>query len=268
MAEDNRHCYLSMSQMITVLNAPKAFDAIMKHLGVPLKSELAKRLTPEEKLDEVYRHMRHLGTSSKNSKWHKCEALEILAATIWQMRGKGLGANLVDRAFHTANSEKELREPVKAWLRSEGKTLPRIGGPLDVFDEVEWAGRIPDLLAYRPKAFMRPRRVIAIELKHTLDEFKRGADQMTTYADCAHEVYLACTPAMAIGYLDLHSRRGSTSGWDASAFTRKLENIGCGLLLVEGGRVTLVQKARENSPPERNVNEVLRVIRPRGDRAG
>ncbi len=57
---------------------------------------------------------------------------------------------------------------------------------------------------------------------------------MTTYADYAHEVYLACTPAMAAEYLRKHADSREAKRWDREAFDRKLQKLGVGMLLVEG----------------------------------
>lgn len=247
MGDNERYCYLSTEGLVHVLDAPRSLDAILKHLGVHLKANVRRSMSPEEKLDEIVAHTKRLVDGSKNSPWRHCSGFEVLAAAIWQLRGAGLGSKLVDQAFWGVRVEEDLRTPVANWLASQG---------LNVHHEIRVGLRQPDLLGHR-KRLLRGHQFVAVELKNELREFGRAADQMTTYADYAHEVYVACTPAMAVAYLDAHARGRGTSGWDPQVFNRKLEKLGAGLLLVEGDRVLQAQLPSEHSPIGKNVDEVL-----------
>jgi hypothetical protein len=253
MGVNDRHCYLSEMRLAAVLDAPKALDAILGHLGVPLKSGVRRNLSDDQKVDEIVAHTRHL-IVGKNSPWRHCSGFEVLAAAVWQLRGDGLGAKLVDHAFCSVRNEADLTKPVAAWLSSQD---------LDVYDEVPMGRKRTDLLGHRPKKLLRGHRFIAIELKNSIKEFDRAIDQMTTYADYTHEVYVACTPAMAVAYLDAHSNGRGTSGWDPQVLNRKLEKLGLGLLLVEGEEVCVLRRPRQQTPLNKNVDEVLAALKTR-----
>lgn len=90
------------------------------------------------------------------------------------------------------------------------------------------------VIGYRKRGLLRSARVVAVELKNELEQLKRGLDQMTTFADYAHVVYLACTPALGAAFLDSHAEGRGVRSWDPDLLTKKLNSFGFGLLLVEG----------------------------------
>ena len=69
--------------------------------------------------------------------------------------------------------------------------------------------------------------------------------------------YLACTPAMAAEYLDLHAEARGVKHWDAEVLDRKLYKLGLGLLLVEGTEVFEHRKPNDNQVLDKNVDQVL-----------
>lgn len=99
--------------------------------------------------------------------------------------------------------------------------------------------------------------VIAIELKNELSQLKRGIDQMTTFQDYAHQVYMACTPVLAHDYLRWHASSIGVQRWDPHCLRRKMEKIRAGLLIVEGATVTEMLVAGSGNVDASKLKEVM-----------
>jgi hypothetical protein len=155
----------------------------------------------------------------RSSEWFGVVPAEIVAAHLW----RGLGARDRKMMFSAVNKEAELLRPVATWFKSKG---------FDVYAEVPAGRHRIDLVAINPGGIFKRPQLIAVELKNSLSQMKRGLDQMTTFGQYATEVYLACTPAMAAEYLDTHARVPGVKHWDATVLQDKLEAFGFGLLLV------------------------------------
>jgi hypothetical protein len=83
---------------------------------------------------------------------------------------------------------------------------------------------------------------------------------MGTFAEHAHAVYLACTPAFAADYLERSAYHRAVNHWDPSLLDRKLKQGGFGLLIVERDSVFEVIKPVAQSPfPERVAKIVGRL---------
>ncbi len=124
-----------------------------------------------------------------------------------------------------------------------------------------------DLVGYRSAGFLRAGRAVAVELKNDLGQLKRGLDQMATFRDYGHEVYLACTPALAAEYLDSHAEAPGVRRWDSAVFDRKLGEFGFGLLLVEDDDVNVHLEPRRKEVAEDKLAELAAVLRSKGRRS-
>jgi len=98
---------------------------------------------------------------------------------------------------------------------------------------------------------------MAVELKNDDIQFARGIDQMGTFAEYAHTVYLACTPAFCAEYLDRNAESRGVNHWDPSVLERKLTAAGFGLLIVERDRVFEVLKPTERTPTSANITSAV-----------
>lgn len=112
-----------------------------------------------------------------------------------------------------------------------------------------------NLLGYNNKS-----RLTAIELKNSDEEFRRGLDQMATFAEYAHAIYLACTPAFAADYLQRNADNRNVNHWDATLLDRKLKQGGYGLLIVERDHVFEVTKPVEQNPSDEKVNRIIQSL--------
>jgi hypothetical protein len=96
---------------------------------------------------------------------------------------------------------------------------------------------------------------------------KRGLDQMTTFAEYSHEVYMACTPDLAAQYLFKHANARSVRHWDPDVLDNKLERFGFGLLLVAGTfGVHVVRKLRAQYPKPEKIKELMDTLHARSSR--
>jgi hypothetical protein len=249
--EDLRfYCYLRGATLKQLLGNPEFLDAIIEALAVPGKRPQLRRLTLKEKLDLVVQHGEHLRTLS-SSLWRGVDLPEMLAGAIWQSR---LSNRAVSAVFSAVRKESELAAPAAAWLKQKN---------LKVYAEVPTGTKRPDLLGYRAGGFWGTDQIVAVELKNEVAQLKRGLDQMTTFGEYAHQVYLACTPAMAADYLARHANAPTVKHWDARLLENKLKEFGIGLLLVSVNEVAEVIGPRSRNPRAEKVKEVAEVLRGR-----
>jgi hypothetical protein len=224
---DETYCYLKGSRIRSALKHQRVLDALIDELQVPGKASRVRNLSMAEKVcaitDQVF-HYCH-GTTSI---WCETSPEDVVAAALW--RSRLVNPLAAFDVFCSVRREDDLVEPVRNWLEADG---------FDAFTEVAMGRCRADVVGHRKAGLfgLRPQRVIAVELKNDLGQLRRGLDQMVTYNDYAHEVYLACTPALAIQYLDSHANARAVQHWDSEVLDRKLEKFGLGLLLVEGNEV-------------------------------
>lgn len=224
MHDDERHSYLRVGPLKDVLRMPRVLDALIVSLGVPCKSRTVRGLSDEEKFEAIRREIEHL-CSSPFSLYSGVRQGEALAAVLLE---SDVRCGLVDELTRPVRLERDLLAPVAAWL---------VGRGLSAHDEVPVGNNRVDVVGHRPTGVFRGEVVVAVELKNSLTQLRRGMDQLATYAQYAHEIWLACTPELASQYLLAHGRASSVDRWDSTILDKKLQSIGCGLLLVEGDRV-------------------------------
>ena len=251
---ERRYCYLKGKEIQSLLTDEKIVDTIIESLGVPRKSRSLKGLSLEEKLAAIRAHAAHI-TTLEVSDLRGLSFEEAIVVAIWR------SSQLSDRRvlkdlFHARSRENELLEPVAIWLRSQG---------LEASDEVPIGKKRADVVGHRAPSFggLVSRKIIAVELKNDVKEFERAMDQMSTYRQYAHEVYLACPPAMAMQYLEDHALARGVNAWNTRILDEKLSGVGLGLLLVErdGVSVHLAARGADLSPP--NIAELVRTLEAR-----
>jgi len=193
-------------------------------------------------------HYRRMPTSV----WHAVPTYDVLAASIWLAQGqeqcKVLSKRFVRDKFAGVSREEDLQRPVSRWLLNRG---------FEPYQEVPLGRRRIDVLGYRASSIGHSASLTAVELKNDDSQFARGIDQMGTFAEYAHAVYLACTPAFCADYLERNAYSRGVNHWDPGVLERKLIAGGFGLLIVERDAVFEVIKPAENTPSATNVAKAV-----------
>lgn len=244
-----RHCYLRVSSLEKLWQEPKALDALVEELQVPGKTGVLKKLSDDEKRSAIEAQIGHF-RRLKTSRWYNAEPLEIFAASVFVAKKTPRG--LINEHFGSMRKEKDLYAPVAKWLSSSGHAA---------IPEVSLGKNRVDVLGFK-KTFWSwsGRSVISVELKNDLDQLKRGLDQMTTFAEYSHKVYLACTPELAAKYLWSHSKAQNVPHWEGDVLARKLQQFKFGLLLIEGEAVFEVHEPGGHSPAEARLQQVDETV--------
>jgi hypothetical protein len=223
-------------------------DALIEQLQVPGKTSVLKRLTEREKQEVIETQIDHF-RRSPTSVWHGVPTHEVLAASIWRAQyDEFLPRRLVREIFARVSQEEDLLRPVAKWLMGRG---------YEPYMEVPLGRRRIDVLGHKAGGFGRAGSLMAIELKNDDIQFARGIDQMGTFSEYAHAVYLACTPAFCAEYLDRNVESRGVNHWDPGVLERKLTAGGFGLLIVERDSVFEVLKPTERTPSSANITSAL-----------
>lgn len=249
-ADSVRFAYLRLPLLRKALEDDRLLDMLVRELGVPGKPAVLKALSRTEKLKAINVQIEHF-RSTPTSEWHEVAPPEILAAVIFE---SGMSDRFVMNLFSNVKKEAALKAPVTAWLRAKD---------MHVFDEVPMGSNRTDLLGRKKGGWFTSSELIAVELKDDLNQLKRGLDQMASYGDYSHKVYLACTPFLAADYLAAHVAGVKVKRWDPQVLDRKLDQIGSGLLLVEGDAVFEYRVPRPRYPAAKKLEEVELALRGR-----
>ena len=241
--EGERYCYLRFSRLMQLYQDPVVLDALIEQLEVPGKTSVIKRLTEREKQEAIETQIDHF-RRTPTSVWHGVATYEVLAASIWRAQDVFLPRRLVREIFARVSQEEDLLRPISKWLLNRG---------FEPYMEVPLGRRRIDVLGHKASGIGRSVSLAAVELKNDDIQFARGIDQMGTFAEYAHTVYLACTPAFCAEYLDRNAESRGVNHWDPGVLERKLSVGGFGLLIVERDTVFEGLKPLERAPSSTNV---------------
>lgn len=244
---EERYCYLRSSKLMEYYSDPSIVSALMDRLQVPGTAATHKLMSESERKAAIELQINHFG-QTPTSFWYGSSAREILAASIWRMGGVELSRRVIADKFYEVAREEDLRRPIAKWLEARGE---------EPYMEIQLGRRRIDVLGYKKPGAIGSPRLTAVELKDSDEQFRRGPDQMGTFAEYTHAVYLACTPAFAADYLERNANHRSVNRWDATLLDRKLKQGGFGLLIVERDKVFEVIKPVEQSPSETKVEKVI-----------
>jgi hypothetical protein len=252
--DGQRYCYIRSSKLMEYYADATVLSALMSQLEVPGLEATHNRMGDREKRAAIEAQIDHL-CRTPSSFWYGVPAREVLAASIWRARNEGFGLSnrVIADKFYDVSREEDLKRPIARWLEARGQ---------EPYMEIQLGRRRIDVLGFRKPSFMGSPRLTAVELKNSDEEFRRGLDQMGTFAEYAHAVYLACTPAFAADYLDRNARHRSVCCWDPTLLDRKLKQGGFGLLIVERDNVFEVIKPVERAPAEDKVAKVVSTLPP------
>ena len=244
--DEKRFCYARARQLRDAVKDGAALDAVIQSLGVPSTATSRRKLSEDKKRQSIEKHITHL-RSLPTSEWHKCPPAEVFAGALYSSKGASQKASV----FFPVARENELYSPVATWLQKQ---------KLTVYGEIPMGTARADVVGYLAEGFFATERIVTVELKNSLADMKRGLDQMSTYADYSHEVYLACTPALAAAYLKSHCQAAEVLRWDPAVLERKLKRLGFGLLMVEDDAVFELQTPRANSPVRLQLKELRPLL--------
>jgi hypothetical protein len=244
---ETRHCYLRLTKLSEYYADPAVVLALLDRLQVPGTSSTLKAMTHRERQQAIENQIDHF-RRTPNSFWYGASQLEVLAASIWRARGDSLRDRSVRDKFCDVAREEDLTRPVARWLLARGE---------EPYMEIPMGRRRIDVLGHKRAGIMNKARITAVELKNDDEQFRRGPDQMATFAEYAHTVYLACTPAFAAYYLEKNAENRNVNHWDAGLLDRKLKQGGFGLLIVERDSVFEVIKPLERTPDDSRTSKVI-----------
>lgn len=243
-SDDERYCYIRSSKLTEYYSDPSVLSALMEQLQVPGTVATHNLMNDREKKAAIEGQIEHF-SQTPTSFWHRVPPREILAASIWRMGGGGLlSQKVVSDKFYDVAREEDLRRPVARWLQARGD---------EPYMEIQLGRRRIDVLGYNK----RGPSLTAVELKNSDEEFRRGPDQMGSFAEYAHAVYLACTPAFAADYLERNAEHRAVNHWDPTLLDRKLKQGGFGLLIVERDTVFEVIRPVDQTPSPERVAKVV-----------
>lgn len=236
--ENYRWCYARGDRLLAASQDAEVLDRLidsMKPPGQPMQLHglaLADKRTVIREQIEYFR-------KAFASKFKGVHAAEICAA---QLHSTTLPGDLRTTLFGRVNVEAALKGPVSAWLLKQLKEF--LAPEPTVVPEVPFGAHRADVVGFQRGNVVTTERVVAVELKNTLDELERGFAQLSAYTEYATEVYLACSPDLAAQFAWRHVRAPNVTKWEHNLLETRLKKLECGLLLVEGDEVTVALKPK------------------------
>jgi len=241
--DDERYCYIRSGKLMEYYADPTVINALMERLQVPGTTATHNLMNDQEKKAAIEAQIEHF-SQTPASFWYRVPPREILAASIWRCGGDFLSQRVIEDRFYDVAREEDLRRPVARWLQNRGD---------EPYMEIQLGRRRIDVLGYNRRGPL----LTAVELKNSDEEFRRGPDQMSSFAEYAHAVYLACTPAFAADYLERNAEHRAVNHWDPTLLDRKLKQGGFGLLIVERDAVFEVIKPVGQNPSPERVSKII-----------
>lgn len=219
-----RALYLPEDVLFETLGDARVLDKVADEFRLLGSQSNFKRLNEEGQINAIWQKAKAF-SESEATPWYANSELEIIAGCLWR---SGAAQTAKRRAWSWLRREENLRLPIATHFLNQG---------FRVWQEVPTGNKRVDLLAWKKGGLLTPEQIVAIELKNSQNDLKRGLDQMTTYSMFAHKVYLACTPWLAAEYVDKYARSRSVRHWDAEVLNNKLKSLRFGFLTLEGERV-------------------------------
>jgi hypothetical protein len=242
-----RYSYLRLRRLREAMKDAATLEAAGRELDVPPADMAAPGA--RAKLAALERHIDRLrGTSG--ALWSDVPAPEILAAAIFRA---GLGAPGPSRDLFTpAPSARAVAKPALGWLRGAGLTLLE-----------DLPGGLPvDAVGYQ-KGMLSGLRVVGIAVRNDAQALEAALEGLPALARYMSAMYVACTPALAAGYLSAHAAASSPPRWDGQALDRKLGATGVGLLLVEGDALAEVKLPKHRPVDAKALEDIISALRAR-----
>ncbi len=119
--DNTRYCYIRATKLLEYLADPKVISALMLQLGVPGTAATHNHMTDNEKRAAIEAWIENFQKTS-TSYWYGTSPYEIIAASIWRMRGFDLSERVIKDKFCDVAREEDLMRPVARWLVARGDT--------------------------------------------------------------------------------------------------------------------------------------------------
>jgi hypothetical protein len=229
-----RHCYVRAAALERLLETPGALGLLAEELGV---APAASTLSLAEQLEAIRSRAIHLSVTQSPLRGLSIE--EILVLTVYA--SSRFDRTELKRELTRQPSPQELRHACTRWL-DQRSSVTRDGHRL---------GRSRWPMVGSSSLGEGPLGQFTVALVPMFDPAMLDAqlESVGAEANFAHEHYLACSPATALGYLDQQAHLTHPARWDSLVLERKLRTFGIGLLLVEREGVFLYLPARYQSHP-------------------
>jgi len=224
--DTTRHCYLRLRRLKAAVKDTRIVSVLAEELEVSGSTRGEKMASIERRIEQF--------RSTTGSLWYGVPGPEILAALIFKARRRA-GA-IVDELFGRAHRVQDLAAPLVSWLDLAG---------LDAYEGGEPGTGRANLVGFRGGRFVSSARIVGIEATNDATELDRALDDMKTSRELMSASYVACTPALAAELLWAQATASAVPRWEADALGRRLREVGCGLLLVEGDAVALALLPKE-----------------------
>lgn len=226
---DRRHCYVRPAALDQLLETPRALELLAEELEV---APAPSALSLVEQLDAIRRRAIHLAVTDSPVRGLSVEEITVVTA---------YGSPRFD---HTPWKRELLRQPslqeltlaCRRWLSQRSSVIhtgKRLGRP-------RWSmvgTSVSDPFA--PDQF-----IVAVTPIPDGETLAQQLEHLAAEANFAHEHYLACSPATALGYVHRHAHLTRPARWDSLVLDRELRSHGLGLLLLERDTVLLYLPAR------------------------
>jgi hypothetical protein len=233
---ERRHCYLRSSFLEVLLADSRAVSRLMSELGVePPPAHVAR--SPTDELEALRQRAIHLSVTDSPFRGLSVEEILVLGAFSATL--------LFDPAWRRALGQEQshggLLAACRAWLGSRvvvccaGGQFGKHRWPL-----VGFTSAAPDAVEAAVMAVVPISNAAAIAT---------DLDQLVTEGSFANELYLACSPGVALHYLYLHAELGGTFRWDTRCLDQRLKRSGVGLIVVDPDGATLHLPARHDPSP-------------------
>lgn len=246
---ERRHCYVRAGTFQALLETPGAVELLLDLLGSEEEPPRLERGSRDQQIRLLRQRAIHLAVQP-GSPFHGLSIEEILVVSAYTSAWFDKTAWKRDVSRHP--DETELNALCREWLRARVAVIrsgQQLGRP-------HWR-----LLGYASADYIVPEQLVSAIAPCTSGQMlDADLHQLARDSTFAHEVYLACSPATALDYLQLRAQSGRPLRWDTSVLDRRLRHLGFGLLLVEREDVALCIPARRNSSPPA-LHEALRLLK-------
>ena len=223
-----RFCYVSAERLESLLAEPESVELLLRSLG----DDAPSPASPVEKIARLRRQAIHWSLSL-GSPYFGLSVEEIVVMTVY--RSACFDGLPWKRCLVRPYTAEELMLAGRRWLRESGllpdEALPPWG---------RW------LIARSPGTQRKVALTFALEARRLRHELGWLACEV----DLAHETYLVCSLATALGFIDAEARASRTERVSAQAIEHPLRAQGLGLLLVDRDETFVGFPARYRHVPQ------------------
>jgi len=244
------HCYVPGPMVKVWLQDEIMVNVLIECLALPGKLTHTKKDPLDKKVKAIENHINHL-VGLEASGWYGARPADVVVASLFRSRAK-LPKAVGTMFFYAVKHEDDTLAAAVGWLKKQG---------MSVYVEVGIGNSRLDVIGVKGGGLLSSSRIVGIELKNQLSEFKRGFDQMSTCAGYVNEMYLGCTPFMALEFLEKHANARSVRNWDTHELESKLAQGGFGMLLIKGEEAHSIHAPKRRAPERRKLEELYATLK-------